>query len=179
MIVDHVREQNRDVHIVARASGMEQMHQLHEHGVYEVVQPEFEAGLEMTRQALLHLRFPSTTILHYTDGVRKEMYAPLYETKNSYQALTQLSQAARLLDVEWVELPDDSPLIGQSIAGAHIRSKTGVSIVGLMREKVFEPNPAIHAPLQAGDMVAIMGNPKQVQRFQAWITPDTPPALQP
>lgn len=172
IIVDHVRKQNKEVHIVARASGVEQMRALHEHGVYEAVQPEFEASLEMMRQALLHLSFPSSTILHYTDRVRQEMYAPLYalesETRHDYRALAQLSHAARLLEVEWVELHANSPLVGQSIAEACIRTETGVSVVGLMRGDLFEANPLIDAPLTAGDIMAVMGNHAQIEKFQTW-----------
>ncbi len=172
IIVDHVREQNKEVHIVARASGVEQMRALHEHGVYEAVQPEFEASLEMMRQALLHLSFPSSTILRYTDRVRQEMYAPLYEleleTRSDYQALAHLSHAARLLEVEWMELQVDSRLVGQSIAEACIRTETGVSVVGLMRGDVFEANPIIDEPLTAGNIIAIMGNHEQVEKFQTW-----------
>jgi monovalent cation:H+ antiporter-2, CPA2 family len=171
MLVDHVRQENPTVHIVARASGIEQMQMLHEQGVYEAVQPEFEASLEMMRQALLHLNFPSTTILHYTDRIRHQMYTPLYtesNTRQEYQALAQLNQAVRLLEIEWVTLPEVSPLIGQTIAGAHIRSLTGVSVVGLWRDGHFQPNPPIDVPFVTGDIIASMGNHEQISRFRAW-----------
>lgn len=168
VIVDYVRQLNPTVHIVARASGIEQMQLLHEHGVYEVVQPEFEASLEMMRQALLHLNIPSTTIHHYTDAVRQEIYAPLYEAQTSYYALTQLNQAARLLEVDWVALGEDSPLVGRAIAELHIRTHTGVSVVGVMRGGGFEANPPISVPFEQGDVLAIIGNHEQVARFEAW-----------
>ena len=47
------------------------MKALYERGANQVVQPEFEAGLEMTRQALLHLQVPATEILRYTDTIRR------------------------------------------------------------------------------------------------------------
>ena len=171
VIVDHVRQINPAVHMVARAAGIDQMRLLHDYGVYEVVQPEFEASLEMTRQALLHLNFSSSTILHYTDSVRREMYAPLYEAQNAYPELAQLTHANRLLDVDWVVLPTGSPLVGQSIAGAHVRSALGVSVVGVLRQGVLEVNPAIHTPLKAGDVLAVMGNREQMERFVTAVQP--------
>ncbi len=69
-IVDMVRHMNPDVHIVARAEGIEQMQVLHEKGVYEIVQSEFEAGIEIARQALMHLGVPSDEIRHYADDMR-------------------------------------------------------------------------------------------------------------
>ena len=57
-----VRHLNPELYIVARADSAEILQVLHEHGVQEVVQPEFEASLEMARQALLHLDIPPTEI---------------------------------------------------------------------------------------------------------------------
>ncbi|MCB0189908.1 MAG: cation:proton antiporter, partial [Caldilineaceae bacterium] len=74
-IVTHVQHLNPDVHIVARAGSIEQLQHLHDLGVYEVVQPELEASLEITRQALLHLSIPVAEINRYTDTVRHELYA--------------------------------------------------------------------------------------------------------
>jgi monovalent cation:H+ antiporter-2, CPA2 family len=76
--VTYVRQIRPQLHIVARAEGIEQMESLYQLGVYEVVQPEFEAGLEVVRQALLHLDIPVHEIQRVTDGARQALYAPLY-----------------------------------------------------------------------------------------------------
>ena len=76
-IVDHARRVRPDLRIVARAEGHDQMVELHEMGVYEVVNPQLEAGLEITRQALVHLAVAPADIEHFTDIVRHELYAPL------------------------------------------------------------------------------------------------------
>jgi CPA2 family monovalent cation:H+ antiporter-2 len=81
LVVNNVRQLHPSLHIVARAEGVEQMILLHQLGVYEVVQPEFEAGLEITQQALLHLDIPAGEIQHFTDAVRHELYAPLYQVQ--------------------------------------------------------------------------------------------------
>ena len=52
------RQLKPSLNILARAEGLETMKALYERGASQVVQPEFEAGLEMTRQALLHLHVP-------------------------------------------------------------------------------------------------------------------------
>jgi monovalent cation:H+ antiporter-2, CPA2 family len=78
-IVDQALKMNRKLHIVARSDGRENMRILRGLGVHGVVQPEFEAGLEITRQALLALAVSDTEIRHFTDQVRQELYAPLYQ----------------------------------------------------------------------------------------------------
>lgn len=78
-VVSHARLLNPTLDIVARAGGVEQMRALYEKGVLEVVQPEFEAGLEITRQAMLHLNVPSSEATRITDAVRRDMYAPFHQ----------------------------------------------------------------------------------------------------
>lgn len=77
-IVAQAKKLNPRIHIIARADGIDEMQDLREEGVFHVVQPEFEAGLEFARQALLHLDIPADQIDEYTDGVRHELYRPLY-----------------------------------------------------------------------------------------------------
>jgi monovalent cation:H+ antiporter-2, CPA2 family len=165
LVVDAVRLLNPELHIVARAEGLEQMQTLHSHGVYEVVQPEFEAGLEMTRQALLHLKLPISEIHLYTDQVRQELYAPLYESHAEYTSLSQLQNVARLLAVEWLSLPEQNGLVGCTLGECHIRSRTGASVVGVMRNGTFTPNPPVDYRFQAGDWVAVMGSAEQLAAF--------------
>lgn len=76
-IVRHALELNRAVRLVARAEGFEAVHALRELGVSEVVQPEFEAGLQMTRSALAHLGVSPEDTLSVADTVREERYGRL------------------------------------------------------------------------------------------------------
>ena len=78
-IARHARQLRPDLHIVARAETVELMKELHELGVHEVVLPRMEAGLEVTRQALLHLKVPNQQIERFADEVRREFYRPLLE----------------------------------------------------------------------------------------------------
>jgi CPA2 family monovalent cation:H+ antiporter-2 len=76
--VEKSKRFNPKLKIVARAENIDQIQILHELGVDEVIQPEFEAGLEVTRQALLSLNIAPADIKRFTDQVRQESYAPLY-----------------------------------------------------------------------------------------------------
>jgi CPA2 family monovalent cation:H+ antiporter-2 len=78
-IIENAKEMNPTLHIVARTQNQENLKVLHEMGVYEVVQPEFEAGLEITRQALIHLGSSEATIQKFTDAVRDDLYSPIFE----------------------------------------------------------------------------------------------------
>jgi CPA2 family monovalent cation:H+ antiporter-2 len=153
--------------VVVRAEGIEQMKMLHESGVYEVVQPEFEAGLEITRQALLHLKVPATRIQGYTDALRRDLYAPLYQAHYGYQTITQLQKAADLLELTWVRLQAGSPLERRAIKDLKIRSRIGASVVGVVRQGALHSNPAPDYCFAEGDLVAVIGRPEECAAFQA------------
>ncbi|MCK9392165.1 MAG: NAD-binding protein, partial [Syntrophales bacterium] len=79
-IVAKTKKLNPDIHVIARAEEIGAMQVLHDLGVSLVIQPEFEASLEFARQALLHLGIPIDQIDQYTDGVRRDLYRPLYSS---------------------------------------------------------------------------------------------------
>ncbi|MBF0121047.1 MAG: cation:proton antiporter [Desulfobacterales bacterium] len=171
-IVKEASKLNAKLNIVARAESIEQMTILHNLGVQEVVQPEFEAGLEITRQAMLYLNIPANEILRFTDQVRKQLYKPLYRSDYQYQTLNQLQMAAQLLELTWFTTPSNSPILGLTIKDLKIRTKTGVSVVGIIRDKELYPNPDINYYFAAGDLIAIIGSQQQLDSFQKFIQPD-------
>lgn len=169
--VAEVRRLNPTVHIVARAEGLEHLRALHAMGVYEVVQPEFEAGLEMTRQTLLHLDIPAIEIQRFTDAVRDEMYAPLFQMHSDYRELARLRGAARLLEMEWLPIPEGSPWAGKSLRELDLRRQTGVSVVAVLREGRLLANPGGSFRFMAGDAAAVIGSNEEVAQVQAMAQP--------
>lgn len=169
-ILAQARRLNPNVHIVVRANSVETMQGFQEHDIYEAVQPEFEASLEMTRQALLHFDIPPTEILKFTDSIRRMLYAPLYDEHESYQAVTQLQHATRLLAVNWVELMADSPLVGQTIETAAIRTRTGASVVAVLHHGELITNPERTYRFAMDDVIAVIGDAEQIVAFQTLST---------
>ncbi|MBU2631967.1 MAG: portal protein, partial [Proteobacteria bacterium] len=125
-----------------------------------------EAGLEIARQALLHLKIPVVVIQQYTDAVRQQLYAPIYQSSHDQQLLVKLDNIKDMLEISWVTLAPSSPLIRKSIKDAAIRTKTGASIVGIIHEKAFHSNPKADYLFHEGDLVAVVGNPQERNEFK-------------
>jgi CPA2 family monovalent cation:H+ antiporter-2 len=149
---------NGRLEIVARASGPDYFDVFKDLGVSQIVLQEFEAGFEMTRQALLHLRVPPTEVLRHTETIRQERYAALFNNNADYRLLSQLRGAEHQFDLQWVRLAQESPMVHQSIGQSEIRQKTGVSVVGVVREGTLRPHPDGDFVLEPEDLVAIIGN---------------------
>jgi CPA2 family monovalent cation:H+ antiporter-2 len=149
------------------------MKMLREMGVYEIVQPELEAGLEITRQALLHLNMPPEEILRFTDAVRLEHYAPLQDIHSDYRTVAELQKAARLIELNWVKLPSASPLTSCSLGECNIRRTTGASVVAVLRDGQLIPNPPAVFQLRAGDRLAVLGGAQELTSFKALVDAKT------
>ena len=165
-IVARTKELNPSLDIVARAEGIDQVIDLHERGVGQVVQPEFEAGLELTRQALAHLGFPVTEVVKYTDAVRRDLYAPLRRDDKDLERLARLRNAAELLELNWLTPDETGAVAGRTIGELGIRTRSGVSVVGVMRGTELHPNPGPEFRFAPGDTAAVIGSPDQVSALR-------------
>ncbi|MBN1140629.1 MAG: cation:proton antiporter [Deltaproteobacteria bacterium] len=168
-VVEQGHHLRPDLHITARAEGVEQMKDLYERGAHEVIQPEFEAGLEMTRQAMLHLRIPASEIFRLTDHIRSELYAPLHRDYFDYKTLADLHKTSEQLELTWVRLEREGLGAGKTIRELAIRSHTGSSVVGVMRDGHLFANPEPDFLFCQNDMVAVIGRPQECRAFETQI----------
>jgi CPA2 family monovalent cation:H+ antiporter-2 len=164
-VIVHSKGLNNKLEIIARTSGPDSFGLLRDLGVSEFVLPEFEAGLEMTRQSLLHLRVPPTEVHRYTETLRQEIYAHLFDRSKDHQVLSQLRNAEQQFDLQWVLLTQESPIAHKSIGESEIRKRTGASVVGVVREEQLSPNPDADFVLLPNDLVAIIGSESNRKDF--------------
>lgn len=156
-IISVAIRQNPDIRIIARTDTLQYIDELRTLHVSEIVQPEFEASLELIRQSLLHLNYPVSAIQMIADEIRGKNYTPLYDGNMQLQVMSKIKNTPFLLETTWIELPENSPVSGKSIGELAIRTRTGVSIVGVMRGGKFIPNPDADFIFKPGDIVCVIG----------------------
>ena len=100
LVARAVRALNPALHVVARAARLAQIEPLQRLGIYEIVQPEFEAGLELVRQTLLHFGVPAGEIEQLGDAIRAERYQPFETLHTDADALRHVRQASTTADME-------------------------------------------------------------------------------
>ena len=66
-----------------------------------------------------------------------------------------------------MELTAASSLVGKSLAKANIRSKTGASVVALVRNQQLIANPKSLTVFEAGDRLGVIGEKDQIQVVQS------------
>jgi TrkA domain protein len=100
-------------------------------------------------------------------------------TDEEADALAELLGAARLVEhlvalqrveglaIDWLPIRPGSPYAGRAIADTQARSRTGVSIVAILRGDGAIPAPTPDAPLEPGDTVVVVGTPQGVKDLSA------------
>ncbi len=170
-IISHARKVNSGIRVVARLSDPDFFSVFKELAVTDLVNPEFEAGLEMIRQVLLYLRIPVPEIQHHTENLRHQLLAQAATSVEEYHTLGQMRAAEQQFDLQWVEIETDNPLIDLTIAEAEIRKITGVSVVGIIRSGTLVTNPDPTFRFQQHDLVAIIGSAPARQKFHCFLNP--------
>ncbi|MBN2160495.1 MAG: cation:proton antiporter [Spirochaetes bacterium] len=160
---------NPKLNVIARGNSLEEVHELYAMRVGTVVQPEFEASIEIVRQALLHLGISAGAIQGYIDDIRRREYSPLI--RENPGLLSNLKNASYLLEMNWYRVPPGSRMAGKSIKELEIRSGTGATVVGVYRSNEFFPNPNSNFVFMAEDMVAVIGTADNRKSFEEMMSP--------
>jgi CPA2 family monovalent cation:H+ antiporter-2 len=170
-IVRAARHIRPDLPTIARADGLEAVRALYALGIQEVTSPEFEAAIEMTRQALMHFNVPAHDVLRVASAIRHERYGLTSESGDSGLAImSQIGEFARHLDFTWLGVPPDSSFDGRTLDELRIRSTIGASVVAIIRDAALVANPDGQARLHTGDLVAVLGTREQIERFRQAMT---------
>jgi TrkA domain protein len=74
--------------------------------------------------------------------------------------LTRLQQYVEGLAIDWLKVGPSSPVAGASIAAAGIRSRSGVSVVAVLRGHQTHPAPGPEFRIEAGDTLVVVGTPE-------------------
>ncbi len=79
--------------------------------------------------------------------------------------LADLEQDVEGLAVDRLPLPSDSPFHGGAIGDTAARTRTGVSIVAVLRSGSANPAPGPEFGLRAGDVLVVVGTPRGIEEL--------------
>ena len=80
------------------------------------------------------------------------------------QQLSELQQRLEGLVIDWLPMRDDSAFVGRTIGDAQIRSRTGVSVVAIVRGENAVPAPGPDQRLESGDYLVVVGTARGVEQ---------------
>jgi CPA2 family monovalent cation:H+ antiporter-2 len=171
-IVRVARQLRPELPMIARADGPDAVVALYALGIQEVASPEVEAAIEMTQQALMYFNVPAQDVLRVASAIRRERYdAARGGPESGLAVMSQVGDMARQLDFTWMGLPAGSPFDRRTLEELRIRTTTGASVVGIIRDGALVANPPGTARLERGDLVAVLGTRDQIGTFTQAMRP--------
>jgi TrkA domain protein len=79
------------------------------------------------------------------------------------EELAGLQQRIEGLAIDWLPVREDSPYVGRTIGEARVRTRTGVSIVALLREDEAIPAPGPDTEIASGDYLVVVGTTRGIE----------------
>ena len=159
-------ELSPELDLVVRANHDKDIELLYQLGATEVVQPEFEASLELATHLLTGMGLSPQEIQQQVQQIRNHHYLELRPVRLASQVSRDLQLAAQDMNGRWYRLPPGSPLTGMTLEEANLRYLTGVSLIAIRRaggEEVDYPNA--QTILLEGDRLLVVGESEEVAAF--------------
>ena len=170
MAMANAKQINPKLDILARAQRSQDVAGLYNLGAEEVVQPEFEASIEVIRFTLSKLGYTSREIQRYSHQIRKEGYRQFSDDFNP-DATPDLLEALGEAELLWLDVPTGSPLDGHSLREADVRGRTGVGVLAVRQDGKTIPNPKADKRLRGRDQILVMGTQAQLTQLMTLLNP--------
>jgi CPA2 family monovalent cation:H+ antiporter-2 len=163
-VAAYAHKHRPDITTIARAHRTEDVSAFRAAGVNAVVQPEFEASIEITRLVLHGLNRPANEVHRALDEIRTMRYSifrpDIKEMEHDGQLVFDEDQVGVWFRVK-------SPVFqGKTIGELNVRRETGATISAVRCDGIIQTFPPPTAELNVNDEVYAVGNPHQLQTFQ-------------
>ncbi len=106
------------------------------------------------------------TVLHMTADETRALGELMGASTVSHVA-TAVEQDLEGLTIAWMRIAPTATVVGRTIGEAQIRSRTGVSIVAIVRDGETIPSPPPSHAFAVGDVAVAVGTPDGVDQVRA------------
>ena len=161
-----------ELDITVRAHNKDEIEVLYQLGAQEVVQPEFEASLEMGAHMLLKLGDSAYAVTQIVNRYRSSRYRDILPERSEYWGAANLEAAIQGLERHWYVLDRSSILAGKSLAQSNIRRLSGATVMAIERDRQLLRYPAGETGLAAGDRLLVVGNFEEHAAFKTLFIPE-------
>jgi CPA2 family monovalent cation:H+ antiporter-2 len=168
------REVNTKLYIVARTRYVVEIPELTRLGANAVIPEEFETSIEIFARVLAHYNVPRDEIERLIGEIRASHYQALRPGNRPRLTLTGTLGAMPQMHIERIILSPDAPAVGLTLADTALRSKTGALILAVRRGESDLATPEPTFRLAAGDVLVVVGQPKQIQGAYRLLTGQEP-----
>lgn len=159
------RKRNPEIRIIARSQRNNDISAFRIAGVNAIVQPEFEASIEITRLVLHSLQRPFNEVRRALNVIRSRRYAIFQPDIDALDTGIGLDFEDDQLG-RWFEITSDK-LDGKSIADLNFRAETGATITAVKRDHNTVSFPKPMFCLNQNDLIYAVGDSVQLDLLQS------------
>ena len=163
------RHMNPNVHIIARTRYVAEIAELTRLGANLVIPEEFETSLEIFSRVLGIYEVPRAEIERLTAEIRASHYDALRPGQAPRLTLASALAGVPQMSVERLTVTGSSPLVGKTLAETRLRSLTGALVLSIARGSSDIVTPDPRTKLRNGDVLVLIGQPKQIAAAAALI----------
>ncbi len=91
-------------------------------------------------------------------------FAEMLGASRVAQELAELQQKIAGLAIDWLPVREDSPYARRTIGAGRVRTRTGVSIVAILRGDQAIPAPGPDVEVRPGDYLVVVGTPRGIEQ---------------
>jgi CPA2 family monovalent cation:H+ antiporter-2 len=163
-IISFARQYNPNIKIIARAHRTEDIEVYRATGANAVVQPEFEASIELAKLVLLNLNLNKNVIQEALHEIQSRRYA-LFETYAPENLPANFEAFGHHSDIgKWLKI--NPGLHNKTIGELDVRKRTGAIILAIKRNSVVTPYPPPDTQIGEDDQVYIVGSIEELKSFE-------------
>ncbi|NOJ27505.1 MAG: hypothetical protein DA330_05795 [Nitrososphaera sp.] len=163
-VANFTRQRNPELRIIARAQRNDDIPLFRSAGVNAIVQPEFEASIEITRLVLHSLKRPFNEVHRALNVIRSRRYAIFQPDIEALEAGTGIEFGDSQIGL-WFTVTSQE-LEGKSIAELNVRAETGATITAVKRNESTIAFPEPTFQLDQHDWIYAVGNTDQLQQME-------------
>ena len=105
------------------------------------------------------------TVLHLSADDTRTL-SELLGASHITEVVAAVQQQVEGLAIDWVTVPEGSPFAGSTVGQGRFRTRTGASIVAVLRGAATIAAPGPEQALQAGDVVVVVGTAEGLEQFR-------------
>lgn len=84
--------------------------------------------------------------------------------------LSDVQQRIEGLAIDWLKVDEGTPYADRTIGDARIRTRTGVSVVAVIRDEKAHPAPGPEFHIEGGDTLVVVGTSEGIKAVQEILT---------
>ncbi len=161
-IVQLARSENRELYIIVRTRYVAEVEELKILGANEVIPEEFETSIEIFSKVLHRLHIPLNDIREHIDRTRSDNYLALRSVKLPQKFFVEHEDLLKNIAIETYRIRGGSAADDTNLGELELRSKTGVTVIGIERQGAVYRMPSSAMRLMADDVLLFIGKRRDI-----------------